>query len=210
MTHPLSGKWILHYFHGEVPWQTLSDLPEGEALAINSRTGKTSGRFCPDTGRDLIYRIRLEIEAWDRAQHIARGGRMDNLNPVYALLSDLENPEHRHRGGNRIAIPGESVPVELMSLSFGDSFPNYDCRHRTDLAKIGSPHGRTYGPAELASILKQKPEFGTGWQAGYTGRERFCIEVRLYTRDLPHPRRPLQNCHSLRDGTTGLVVRHDI
>lgn len=191
-------------------WQTLSDLPEDEALAINSRTGKTSGRFRPDTSRDLIYRIHLKIEAWDRAQHIARGGRMDNVNPVYALLSDIENPEHRHPGGNRIVIPGESLPVELMSLSFGVSFPNCDCGHRTDLAKLGYPHGRTYGPAELASIPKQRPELWTGWHAGYSGKVGFCIEVRLYTRALPHPRRPFSNSHHLRNASTVSVVRHEV
>lgn len=189
MPHTLSGKWILHYFDGDIPWRTISDLPEDEALEINRPTGKTSG-VCTITCKDFIYQHRLRVEAWDREQHLARGGRMENANPVYGILSEVEHPERPYRKGSCIAIPAEIVSIELMSVSFGDSFPNYLCRNRNDLSKLGSPHGRTYGPVEFSALVHARPQLATRWSAGYCGKEGFCIEVRLYTRNLPSPSRP--------------------
>lgn len=200
MPHALSGKWILHYFCGDIPWRTISDLPEDEALEINRPTGKTSG-LCPISGKDLIYQHRLSVEAWDRSQHLERGGRMDNPNPVYAVLSNEEHPFQPYRPGNCLTVPAEEIPTDVMSISFGDSFPNHTHRKSGPLAAPGSRLGRSYSAEEFTALVKDEP-FPTQWPSGYNGPEGFCVEVRFYTRALPLLSRPspLQGRHYTKHG----------
>jgi len=183
--HPLKGKWILHYFDGGEPWRSISDLPEDEALAINAKTGKKSG-VCSVTGKEKYYQDRLQVEAWDRTQHINRGGCVDSLNPVYAILSDVEIPEKPYRPGNCIAIPAEHIPVEFLSLTFGDSFPNYFLSRERDKT-MASPHlwGRSYSPKDLIDVLADRPLCQDWLPEKYSGKNSFYVEVRIYTRNLP-------------------------
>ena len=148
MKHPFEGLWLIHYYFGLTPWLTISDLPEDAALEINRLTGKTAG-LCPDTGRERYYQVRLEVEEWDRRQHLARGGAVEHVNPVYAMLSETELASRAVRGGNAVAIPADMIPADLMSVSVGDSFPNFFAFRRRESGLLGT----TFSPAEFMQLF---------------------------------------------------------
>ena len=184
MKHPFEGLWLIHYYFGLTPWLTISDLPEEAALEINRLTGKTAG-LCPDTGRERYYQVRLEVEEWDRRQHLARGGAVEHVNPVYAMLSETELATRAARAGNAVAIPADMVPADLMSVSVGDSFPNFFAFRRGESGLLGT----TFSPAEFMQLFSSH-SLPTKWPEGYDGPEGFCIEVRIYARPTLVAQRP--------------------
>ncbi len=173
--HPLKGKWLVHYY-GDRPWRSISDLDETDANRIAAESGKTfDGSY---------YRRRLEIETWNRARHVADGGIIQNENPVYAILCDAIPERHPHHG-NWIAIPAETVPAGLVSLSLGDSFIGYEIAR----GRMAAPDmlGRSYSPEALMETLGHRP-LPLDWPSHVdSGDTPFYVEAHLYTRELPQP-----------------------
>ena len=183
MDHPLKGRWIVHGYGGDRPWQTASDLPEAEARALFAASGRKSG----SKDKDTYYEDRIAVEAWDRTAHLARGGKVDHANPVYAMLSDT--PDHQLMANRRalIAVPAESVPAEYLSCSFGDSFPNWyaaEAQRKTN-AGLASLVGKTYSAHDFAAHAGDGP-LPVEWPDGsLPNMGDFYPEVRIYTRNLP-------------------------
>ena len=170
--HPLSGQWFVHYF-GDKPWQSISDLDEAAANTIGARVGRSEN--------NSYYCRRLAIEAWDRNHHVARGGRCEHINPVYAVLRDRLPVGHAHEGA-WLAIKAESVASNLVSLTLGDSFICHAMAQNGDPSETA--FARTYDAAGVRKLLDAG--LASDWPPEIdTGGHPFYIEARLYTRALP-------------------------
>jgi len=189
--HPLKGLWIIHNHYGSVPWQSLMDLSENEAHHIDGLTANIGPTFDPVTGRmETYYQRRINVEAWDRAQHMARGGGIESMNPVYAGLTDRQVPCEIGEKGGKICFPAEWIDPKFISITFGESFPNYD---KQDSAKSSGISGRSHSAAEFAEVIATggMPE-GFSYSPRRNPGTDF-IEVRLYTRNLPSHETVLQS-----------------
>jgi hypothetical protein len=169
--HPLYGLWLIHYYESDPPWRTICDLPDEAAGRIAEQTGKRAVDYMRDC---------RAVEHWDRGQHMKRGGIITADNPVYAILCPTENPAWHRKRGKRLSLPAHSVPADAISISLGESFPNY-YRWRAEGGIPTGLLGRTYSAQDFARLL-ETGLFPDAWPAGYDGPTPFYVEARLYCR----------------------------
>ena len=160
------------------------DLPEDEALRINAglEFPKSFG-IDPATGKEKYVRVRTDVEAWDRSQHLARNGAVDTINPVYATLLQEPVPCVIGHPTSRICFPAEWIDPKFISVSFGDSFPNFF--HANDPSMPSGIMGKSYSAAEFAGLIDDG-QLPTDWpNPTHSHGHRFYVEARIYTRNLP-------------------------
>lgn len=182
--HPLKGLWIVHTYYGPTPWQSIMDLPEEEALRINAtlKFPKSHG-IDPVTGQETYYKLRQSVEAWSRKQHLAHGGAIDCPNPVYATLVETHVPSVQDHPMSRLCFPAECVDPRFISITIGDSFPNFLQAKATSAST--NLMGRSYSPGAFMALLYDGKLPNTWPNSEHTNNKPFYVEVCIFTRNLP-------------------------
>jgi hypothetical protein len=119
-------KYLTRYYEkGENPFNSLNDLPLGEANAIKHlycKQNNIGGFYSQDDY--LIHR--LEIENWIRSQLISKGGNPITKAPVYMTLGDsptgqFDIRDDLHKNAEEIKIPIDVLDMSAVTFTFPDS-----------------------------------------------------------------------------------------
>ena len=153
--------YLTHYYKpGRQPFQSLSVLPEAEAVRIMQDLYEEtvfSSRF-KDPGQYLFDR--KQTEQWVRQKFLEKGGCPRETHPVYMVLGSsrwisthalLEGPLGEIRVPLSAFQPGDvsfTYPDSMISLWFGtDQPPEY---------YLPEYHGKVFTLAEILDIVEER------------------------------------------------------
>ncbi len=115
--------FLTHYYAAEIgPFVNLSDLPPEEAEKVLEQIRQTQNTFASRRTRDYL-KIRRELEAKMRVLFIQNGGQPERDQPHYMILGTCEWAKTWYDGGAELQIPLAYFPSEIVSFTYGDTFP---------------------------------------------------------------------------------------
>lgn len=166
-------EYIVHYYEADQgPFRSLSDLSLEEAETILRRIRAEGSVFASRRNAEYLG-IRMTLEEHIRQLFIAHGGRPKTLHPHYFILGNCEWVKSWYRDGRAVQIPLSSIDPQVISFTYGDSFPAM--RYQD-----GKPYrGQVYILAELPGLLARYglPQV---WNSdGAYGPERY-IEAQVW------------------------------
>jgi hypothetical protein len=162
---------LIHFYRkGSLPFQSLSALPEEEALRRMQKLyveGSTIWERFKDPRAYLL--ARRQTEAWLREAFIARGGQPRQPYPIYMVLGRTRWLD-RHGDPATLATTAEiNVPIGLFSAQ-DISFTYPDSMITRLLAEEKNPeyylpdfHGVLFTLPEITSIIETKGLPGVNW-----------------------------------------------
>ncbi|HWQ58762.1 MAG TPA: hypothetical protein VN540_07045 [Clostridia bacterium] len=113
---PIPDYLTRHYITGEDPFLSLNDLPPEEANRIRKDVNQKYG-WGGFYGQDDYLLHRSEIENWIHAAFIKKGGKPQDLIPVYFFLGDVVGAYKKFAGDTSILkVPLSSI--DHLSISF--------------------------------------------------------------------------------------------
>jgi hypothetical protein len=182
--------FLLHVFRrGSRPFQTLSALPEEEALRIMRRLYAPGAVFWERFKDPVSYlRARKETENAIREAFIGNGGRPVDPHPVYLVLGRPTWMEAAADSGTletteTIEVPLSAIGPDRMSFTYPDSMVSML------LAAEKNPdwyepdlHGRVFRLDEIRDIVAMRGLPGEGWQTRMPARYANYIEAQVWDR----------------------------
>ena len=121
--------FLCHYFDKRrEPFLSLSDLSDEEALKIHKAL--ESNLFCKRNRDSLYMYYRRIVENKLYSGFIAKGGKPQRRTPFYMVLGEYDNfykPLFEYN--ELIKIPLEEFSKDIISFTYGDSFPTFDPTH---------------------------------------------------------------------------------
>ena len=162
-----------HYYERELgPFRNLSDLPAGEAEAVQQRLRERGDVFASQRSADYLA-VRRGLEDRARKLFVCKGGRPVRARPHYMTLGACPWLLEWYREGRELAIGLDRFDAAAVSFTYGDLFP------ALRLAGRRPYWGQVYTLAELDELIA---EYGLpqAWNAdGAGGPERY-IEAQIW------------------------------
>ena len=155
---------LSHYYEkGRIPFLTLSDLSDGEAVKIHARyeSGKNNFAMRNHDGNYISHRRMVESKLYSK--FVEKGGKPKRRTPHYMILGEYVGSKRWFNDTCKITIPLDSFNKCMVSFTYGDSFPTF----------IAPSFGRTdwhldniYTYDEILDIIKEH-----GMPQGQTAKE---------------------------------------
>ena len=164
---------LYHYYEAEKdPFLNLSDLPYQEAEQTLNRLRQDKCLFASQREPDYL-KVRQALETKVRRLFIQKGGNPCRLRPHYMTVGACPWLKQWYRQGAEIQIPLAEFRAEIISFTYGDTFPAM--RYQD-----GRPYrGQVYLLSELAAVI-EKYGLPQEWNAdGQNGPERY-IEAQIW------------------------------
>ena len=177
-----------YYTRGAPPFQSLSALPDGEAIQIMQELyAQFEGSILFERFKDpaLYLYQRKQTEQWTREQFIAKGGQPQAAYPISMVLGSSRWVEKHAPGAAAtqaeiripLAILNESevsftYPDSMISFWFGQARP----------AELYQPdyHGRVFTLAEILAIIELKGMPEENWNTHLPGDLAPYIEAQVW------------------------------
>jgi len=168
---------LYHYYELKIgPFVNLSDLPLDEAERVQSCIKSEGAVLANKRGEDYLV-VRREIENKVRSLFIGKGGRPERQKPHYMTLGACDWMLDCFVEGRVLSIPLSAFSKEVISFTYGDTFPAMR-------AHDNKPYrGIVYTLGEIAEIIEL---YGLpqNWNAdGSKGPDRY-IEAQIWTDDI--------------------------
>ena len=173
----LKDVFLYHYHDATVgPFYSLSSLNDQEAEEILSRLRAEGVTFAAQRAPDY-WPVRRALERRIRTLFEEQGGRPIRAHPHYMVLGPCPWLRAWYRDGRVIKLPLASVDPDVVSFTYGDSFPALRVQD-------GKPYrGRVYRRHDLPSLISTYG-WPQQWNAtGALGPERY-IEAQVWD-DVP-------------------------
>ena len=174
-----------HYYHkAEKPFQTLSALPDCEAIELMSRLEKRPGavyRRFKDPRKYL--RHRRATESWLRQEFGRKGGQLISSYPIYFSVGPALWVEEGYNEQSRmVQMPLSSVPPTQVSFTYPDSMVSYWLRTQTDkIFYQPAYHGKVFTLPEVLEIIDRFGMPGNAWRTNPTRKHDIFIEAQLWS-----------------------------
>ena len=182
--------FLLHiYKKGGRPFQSLSDLPEEQALSIMRELYNQESVFWERfQDPEWYWRARTQLEQYLRAEFIAKGGRPKDEHPVYLVLGrpkwlDIVADPVTLATTDELRVPLSILDPHEVSFTYPDSMvsalmaveknPEY---YEPDY------HGKVFTLDEMMRIIAEKGLPGEGWQTKMPVRLAHYIEAQVWNR----------------------------
>jgi hypothetical protein len=156
-----------YYKPGTSPFQTLSALPEAEAIKIITEL------YIDNDPRDTRFKDpalhlhdRKETERWLREEFILKGGRPVEGYPIYLVLGFCEEFEEYRIQEQMVYIklPLSRFHETEISFTYFDSMFSYRLRRDKPVEYYQAEyHGKVFTLSEILSIIKRRGEPGKDW-----------------------------------------------
>jgi hypothetical protein len=179
--------YLTHHFRkGATPFQSLSGLPDEEAISIMRR-------LCDDTPYGARFKdphgyltARRQTEQWVRRQFIAKGGRPAEDHPFYMILGSspwamkaVENSED----DLEIRIPITAFRESEVSFTYPDSMISlWFTNDRPAQFYMPEYHGKIFTISEILAIVEAKGLPEECWETGLTPDLAPYIEAQVWSR----------------------------
>lgn len=162
---------LTHFYRkGRQPFQSISALPEDEALRLMQDlyvAGSTIWERFKDP-RDYLQARRI-TETWLREAFIARGGQPQQPNPVYLVYGRTRWLD-LHGDAATLATTAEiDVPIALftardISFTYPDSMVTRRLAEQKEADYyLADFHGKLFSLDEMVAIVTAQGLPGTGW-----------------------------------------------
>jgi len=141
--------FLSHYYEAQIgPFVNLSDLPIGEAEACLERIRRSEQTFASQRSADYLN-IRRGLEENVRALFIQKGGQPKRERPHYMILGACSWVLNWYRDGKELRLPLENFPSEIVSFTYGDTFPAMRYNDRKPY------RGQVYRLEELPALVQR-------------------------------------------------------
>jgi hypothetical protein len=115
--------FVCHYYDASTgPFLNLSDLPLEEAERVLDRIRRVGAGFASKRSLDYL-RIRRGLEDEVRTLFVEKGGKPRRERPHYMILGSCPWIKGWYREGRELRIPLARFRPELVSFTYGDTFP---------------------------------------------------------------------------------------
>lgn len=121
---------LYHYFEkGRTPFLSLSDLPDEIAMKIHNNLEVDNNIFSKrnSDGKYMFYRSIIEKRLY--SIFVEKGGKPQRQTPYYMTLENCESCKLWFNNSDMIIIPIEEFDKNVISFTYGDSFPTFDPTH---------------------------------------------------------------------------------
>jgi hypothetical protein len=164
---------IVHYYEAsQGPFRSLSDLSLEKAESILQRIRQQGIVFASKRSVDYLG-IRKSLEEQIRQMFIEKGGQPKRVRPHYFILGHCDWVKSWYREGQDVQILLERVNPNVISFTYGDSFPAM--RYQD-----GKPYrGQVYILEELSELIARYGLPQVWNSEGKYGPERY-IEAQVW------------------------------
>jgi hypothetical protein len=161
---------LIHFYRrGGQPFQSLTALPEDEALRLMGAYYIAGSALWERFKDPLEYlSMRRTTEAWLHAAFIAKGGRPQQPNPIYMVLG-MTPWLHQNKTSVTLAHTAElEVPLTLfaedeVSFTYPDSMVSlFLAREQNPAYYLPEIHGRIFTLPEIRALLAEHGAPGAG------------------------------------------------
>jgi hypothetical protein len=182
--------YLLHiYRKGSEPFQTLSDLPEENALQMMEHLYMEGAVFWERFKEPQNYlSFRKKVELTMRTAFKNQGGKPINEHPIYLVLGrpkwmDTVSDEKTLQTTQTIRIPLSLIKQDIVSFTYPDSMVS------ALMAAEQNPeyyepeyHGKVFTLNEIMEIIKEKGLPGDGWETRMPKHYAHYIEAQIWDR----------------------------
>lgn len=185
-----SAKYTLtHYYHkAEKPFQTLSALPDHEALELMSQLKEREGEVYHRFKNPQKYlRHRRATESWLHREFIQKGGKPTLSYPKYFSLGPALWMEEGYNNQSKVVqLPLSSVCSTKISFTYPDSMVSYWLRTQAG-QKFYQPayHGKVFTMSEILGLVEYYGMPNSVWRTDSTRKHDIFIEAQLWD-DIPN------------------------
>lgn len=156
-------EFITHYYkEGSIPFRTLSELSEADAIRIMNSLVDDTPLFARFKEPIEYLRKRKQTESWLRNEFTNKGGQPIESYPLYAVLGTSTWIEKNSQKSLRKIEIELSEFTELdISFTFPDSMVSYWLSNeKPEIYYDEKYHGKVFTLSEITSLLnsKQFPE----------------------------------------------------
>ena len=184
--------FLLHFYRkGSRPFQSLSSVPDEQALAIMKGLFVEGSIFWERFRDPLGYlSFRKQVEKKLRNEFLLKGGKPKRDYPIYLVLgrpkwtlqsADIETTSTT----DEITVPLAIIPAEDLSFTYPDSMVS------AILAEEKNPdyyepdyHGKVFTLKEILGIIEAKGLPGEGWQTKMPRRYAHYIEAQVWNQEV--------------------------
>jgi hypothetical protein len=181
---------LLHFFRkGSKPFQSLSDIPEYQALSIMRRLfveGSILWERFRDPSSYLFFRKQVEQKI--RNDFLLKGGMPQERYPIYFVLGRpkwIEDAADAQtiNTTDEITIPLSILTPEDVSFTYPDSMVSAMMESAKN-PEYYEPdyHGKVFTLTEIAEIVTQKGLPGDKWQTRMPKHLAHYIEAQVWNR----------------------------
>lgn len=165
---------LTHYYEATVgPFRSLTQLSEAEASSIQARLIAAGDVFASKRQPDYLV-IRRQLEAQVRTKFIEKGGRPKLHQPHYLIIGECDWLQSWYRDGQKIQIPLRKLHPDIVSFTYGDTFPAM--RYQDGKAY----RGKVYKLGNLQNLIRQYGLPQKWNPTGAYGPDRY-IEAQLWS-----------------------------
>lgn len=176
---------LVHYHHQATePFQTLSALPDRDALELMTQLGKRTGEVYRRFKHPEKYlRHRRATETWLRQEFIRKGGQPILSHPKYFSVGPASwMKEGYNEQSKTVQLLLSSVPATQVSFTYPDSMVSYWLRTQTDQRFYQSAyHGQVFTVGEIFDIIEHFGLPSEVWRTDPTRKHDIFIEAQLWS-----------------------------
>jgi hypothetical protein len=167
---------LTHYYEKTCgPFRSLSTLPRPAAEQVLNKIRRKSIVFAGKRPDDYIETRRM-VEKQMRRLFIECGGKPKRYTPHYLIVGECSWVKNWYREGQLVSIPLHELSPDIVSLTYGDSFPSM--RYYS-----GKPYSGQVYTLEDLPLLIHKYGLPQEWNPdGANGPERY-IEAQVWADD---------------------------
>ena len=117
---------LSHYYEkGRIPFLTLTDLTDDEAVKIHARYESSENNFAMRNhdGKYISHRRMVENKLYSK--FVEKGGKPKRRTPHYMILEEYEGSKRWFNDTCVVKIPLDHFNKSAVSFTYGDSFPTF-------------------------------------------------------------------------------------
>lgn len=180
--------YLVHLYKvGTQPFQTLSTLPDVEALKIMEDLYLDGSVFWERFENPKNYRhYRKTIEQWLHKGFVAKGGKPQEAYPIYMILGQALWGERKMDGITRAMTQTIQVPLSIfgegdVSFTYPDSMVSWMLDQEKNTAYYQpNYHGKVFTRSEMLSIVEEKGLPEMGWETNVPDHLAHYIEAQVW------------------------------
>jgi hypothetical protein len=184
--------YLTYYYSTDtVPFRSLSELPDGEAMRIMKELHDQYGDnilFARFADPAQYLNTRRQTEEWVRSSFLIKGGQPVDSHPISMVLGSskwIENnaPDRKTHGG--IRIPLSAFSEGDVSFTFPDSMVSWWLSHdKPGEYFLPEYHGKVFLLSEILAIVRGKGMPEDDWKVEIPKDTGAYIEAQVWNRKI--------------------------
>ncbi len=184
--------YLVHYYRrGGEPFQSLSDLPDADAIRLMQELYVEGSVFWERFKDPREYLdARRGVEAWLYREFVAQGGAPCTPRPIYLVLGHSRWAESMVDPATLASTAEIEVPLSIfreseVSFTYPDSMVSMMVAAAKEPAHFQEGyHGELFTLARIREVVERKGMPEEGWQTNVPRSLAHYIEAQVWNRDL--------------------------